>query len=272
MPFEILKNKDGTYQVKNKDTGFLHAKHTTLNNAESQIKLLHYVDSKHAAQKIAHRRKKKNKRLVDNLNKLTNGEIVAAVSAVKGIYGDEITAADLRKLKKVKYVAHNNEQGGDLTSLKNLGRTIGKQFVPKEIRDKVRPLFPHEAHYPLHNYLGPHTNLKARLARGDEPVDIADKFARDHDIAYQNISDLIKQNKISKEEAGKLVREADNLFINGIKNNPDKTAFGKFASFAGKELIEGKKMLEDKKLWDKTKFIGDGFMKNGIKMLAKTKK
>jgi hypothetical protein len=40
MPFKILRNSDGSFAVKNKDTGRLTAKKTTKPKAEAQVRLL----------------------------------------------------------------------------------------------------------------------------------------------------------------------------------------------------------------------------------------
>lgn len=42
MPYE--KKKVDGYQVRNKDTGKVHAKHTTKAKAEAQIRLMHGVE------------------------------------------------------------------------------------------------------------------------------------------------------------------------------------------------------------------------------------
>jgi hypothetical protein len=44
MPYDKIHNKDGTYTVKNAETGKVHASHTTLAKAEAQMRLLHGVD------------------------------------------------------------------------------------------------------------------------------------------------------------------------------------------------------------------------------------
>ena len=46
MPYKIIKNKDGTYKVWNIDKKEAKAKHTTLEKAKAQIKLLEYIDAK----------------------------------------------------------------------------------------------------------------------------------------------------------------------------------------------------------------------------------
>ena len=40
MPWKIVRNSDGSFAVKNKDTGRLAAKKTTKPKAEAQIRLL----------------------------------------------------------------------------------------------------------------------------------------------------------------------------------------------------------------------------------------
>jgi len=44
MPYVITKLKNNKYQVKNPITGKIHAKATTLQNAQKQIKLMHILD------------------------------------------------------------------------------------------------------------------------------------------------------------------------------------------------------------------------------------
>jgi len=40
MPYKIVKNSDGSYEVKNAITGKVHAKHTDLSKAENQIRIM----------------------------------------------------------------------------------------------------------------------------------------------------------------------------------------------------------------------------------------
>lgn len=44
MPYKKTKNSDGTYNVINADTGDVKASHTSLRNANKQIRLLHGID------------------------------------------------------------------------------------------------------------------------------------------------------------------------------------------------------------------------------------
>jgi len=64
-----------------------------------------------------------------------------------------------------------------------------------------------------YNYLGPFTDVKRNLAANVEPANKLDAVAKVHDIAYQRISDLYKNYKISYKEASFMVREADAEFI-----------------------------------------------------------
>jgi len=44
MPYKILRNPDGTFQVKNPQTGKVHAYSTTKKAAQAQIRLLESID------------------------------------------------------------------------------------------------------------------------------------------------------------------------------------------------------------------------------------
>lgn len=46
MPFKIIRNKDGSFKVKNMETGRVAASKTTKPKAEAQIRLLNYLRSK----------------------------------------------------------------------------------------------------------------------------------------------------------------------------------------------------------------------------------
>jgi len=44
MPYKISRNPDGTFQVKNPQTGKVHAKGTSKKAAEAQVRLLESID------------------------------------------------------------------------------------------------------------------------------------------------------------------------------------------------------------------------------------
>ena len=45
MPYQIIKNKNGTFKVINRITSRVHSKHTTLANAKAQIRLMEAKDN-----------------------------------------------------------------------------------------------------------------------------------------------------------------------------------------------------------------------------------
>lgn len=53
MPFKVrkLRNKD-LYQVKNTKTGEVHSKHSTLENAKKQVRLLYMLEKQKEIDKI----------------------------------------------------------------------------------------------------------------------------------------------------------------------------------------------------------------------------
>jgi hypothetical protein len=44
MPYKLIKHTDGSYAVKNLDSGKIIAKRTTLPKAQSQIRLLNAIE------------------------------------------------------------------------------------------------------------------------------------------------------------------------------------------------------------------------------------
>ena len=69
------------------------------------------------------------------------------------------------------------------------------------------------------NFAGPGTNISARLARGDKPVNQSDAYAMQHDVDYMNIGRAKKQGKIDAREARHMVRDSDNRLMSqtGLK-------------------------------------------------------
>ena len=71
--------------------------------------------------------------------------------------------------------------------------------------------YPKEKHLPGYNYLGPGTRLDIRLDEsknpktGEEPINAIDQLAYEHDLTYQNSTDISERHK------------ADIEMINGLK-------------------------------------------------------
>lgn len=45
MPYALIKHSDGSFSVKNKETGKIHASHTTKEKALAQMRLLYLVEA-----------------------------------------------------------------------------------------------------------------------------------------------------------------------------------------------------------------------------------
>ena len=87
-----------------------------------------------------------------------------------------------------------------------------------------------EFHPPGYQFLGPGTHLEYRLAKGQKGINILDKIARKHDIAYADASSDIKKKW-----------KADDEMVKAIDNLPGKQSWLEFASRHG---INIKKNLE----------------------------
>lgn len=123
-----------------------------------------------------------------------------------------------------------------------------KTRIVRRRRKKRRRGFKGEFHFPGHNFTGPGTNLEARLARGDKPVDPTDEASMIHDIAYNNISKDLKAKRISKKEAYTRVRRADRRMLQKMFRDRHRS-FGKgpgavISNTAASIAMTGKVALE----------------------------
>lgn len=74
---------------------------------------------------------------------------------------------------------------------------------------------PFELHLPGYSYCGPGTKLKARLARGDQPINKLDSYCKEHDIQYSKHKDLEKRHQADKylqERAWERFKAGDSSF------------------------------------------------------------
>ena len=121
----------------------------------------------------------------------------------------------------------------------------------------ARPGFPGENHALLllpngktgfANYIGPGTQIAARLQRNDPPRTAVDGVARQHDIDYYHAGRV--QDKAERE---RLVRDADNKMIKSIQGIERK---GQDAPWNTRQanLIIAKTRAEDAGLLDRSKF------------------
>lgn len=168
---------------------------------------------------------------------------------------------------------HRHQRGEGLTDLIKQAYEKGKQLNPVDIYtgeigtalrnlipdsdEKARKGFPGEKHGILKlpngkmgvaNYMGPGTNIVARLKRGDPPRSEVDKVAKAHDIRY-----------MMAKNAGD-IRKADNIMIKKVKQISARGADSR-ANIAQASLMRAKVAAEDMRLLSKGAFGGD-FKKN----------
>lgn len=94
-----------------------------------------------------------------------------------------------------------------------------------------------------HNFTGPGTKLRQRLARGDVPINDIDRASRAHDIGY---------GKLDKKTATKeQVRRIDNVYVEAIKKTKDDPELAK--QILG--LFRLKRIGEDLGFLDYRKFL-----------------
>jgi hypothetical protein len=145
---------------------------------------------------------------------------------------------------------------------KGSGLICDDEVVKKE-RMNTRPGFSGEKHgYSLcsgarFNYLGPSTNVDARLARGDKPINDLDSFAQEHDIAYNKIAKDVKAKRIDRPEFVARVKKADEIFKEKAVKSKDAPILGKIASKA----ILAKEIGEDLGVLSRSTFSGGGMIK-----------
>lgn len=136
---------------------------------------------------------------------------------------------------------------------KNIGVAVGQ--ATGKVSVDARPGFAGELHAislsgknrgTPYSYAGPGTNLEARLARGDPPINKIDAVSKQHDIDY------------SKAQTFEDVRNADERFVLGVKlNEAEDPLVAKIIL----RIFQGKMISEDAGLLDWRKFL-DG-QKNG---------
>jgi hypothetical protein len=79
------------------------------------------------------------------------------------------------------------------------------------------------------NFMGPGTNIEARLARGDQGVNDVDNAAREHDIAYLNAGRSLKRSG-DRNAFKQAIWSADDKFIAKARNSTDDPKMGNIAA------------------------------------------
>jgi hypothetical protein len=160
--------------------------------------------------------------------------------------------------EKFKNIPKYVNKAADLYS-GEIGTTL-RNMIPSS-DENARPGFKGEKHAILElpngkngvaNYMGPGTNVIARLQRGDPGRTKSDSAAKMHDILY-NLSDGEKTKSAQLIK----IREADNRMIKNLqKIREDKSDTNRNIQL-GMRLIQAKKIGEDIGILDKSKFAGD---------------
>jgi hypothetical protein len=162
------------------------------------------------------------------------------------------------KLQKIpKYVSN----ASDLYS-SDVGTAI-RNLIPSS-DENARPGFAGEKHAILQlpngkngvaNYMGPGTNIIARLKRGDhgDPGRTkSDMASKRHDIDY-----ALSKNEKTKDAQLQKVREADNRMIKSLQKIRENRSDSNRNIQLGMRLIQAKTIGEDLGMLSKSKFVGD---------------
>jgi hypothetical protein len=103
-------------------------------------------------------------------------------------------------------------------------------------------------HFPGYRYAGPGTDILGNISNEVRPINKTDDAARNHDLQYELIG---KSKDISRDEKKKLVRQADEVFMDQLRG-AESDLLGNKASRFG---IASKMKLEDWGLLDPLKFL-----------------
>ena len=107
--------------------------------------------------------------------------------------------------------------------------------------------------FKMANWLGPRTNVLARLKRGDPGLTATDWIARRHDIDYA-FAGLITD----KTERLKAVRDADKRMVSALDQLSKDGGDSSFNIEQGRVVIKAKMVLEDMGIMNPELFIGMG--------------
>ena len=179
-------------------------------------------------------------------------------------FGDIVRGIFNKGKQGLKYLWDHKKdiaQGAEKAYTSEVGTAIRNALPDSD--DTARPGFAGEKHAILQlkngkngvaNYMGPGTNVVARVRRGDMGRTPADQVAKRHDIDY-----ALAQGQPTRAKQLGAVREADNRMIRSLKG----IQAGKHGGDAnrniqmGMRLIQAKTLGEDLGVLDKSKFAGD---------------
>lgn len=141
-------------------------------------------------------------------------------------------------------------------------------FRAKKRRQAKEPMFEGENHgvvwvpgsgFERTNFMGPGTNILARIKRGDKGKTPIDQISKLHDIDY-SLAGMAN----SDAEQERLAREADNRMIKNGWNSYKQGKENLFNLAEGAGLIKAKNLLEDWGILDKRKFLSKRTFDYGV--------
>ena len=179
-------------------------------------------------------------------------------------FGDIVRGIFNKGKQGLKYLWDHKKgiaEGAEKAYTSEIGTAI-RNAIP-DSDDTARPGFAGEKHAILQlkngkngvaNYMGPGTNVVARVKRGDMGRTPADQVAKRHDIDY-----ALAQGQPTRSKQLAAVREADNRMIRSLKGIQSGKHGGDAARNIqmGMRLIQAKTIGEDLGMLDKAKFAGD---------------
>lgn len=110
------------------------------------------------------------------------------------------------------------------------------------------------------NFMGPGTDLLARLARDDRGKTAIDEISRLHDVEYT----LANNSSRSNEEQLQMARAADMRMITSGWREFKAGRASAFDTIQGAGLIKAKTLLEDWKILNPRKFLSPRVLKYGM--------
>lgn len=152
-----------------------------------------------------------------------------------------------------KDIPRNQKGNGVLSQLQNLSKSF--YTGAQEFDGEHHAVSMDKNNYgKTYQFVGPGTQIKKRIERGDTGLNDLDKTAMRHDLAYYNNLEDYKNKKINKDEFMNKIWSADDEFIRDSKNSRDDPEMGNLSS----KLISLKKIGEKTHILPTTVFSGAG--------------
>lgn len=144
--------------------------------------------------------------------------------------------------KKAKAKTAKKADGGSLKDIALKAQAaIWNLWRSRNCGPNARKLEPGEIHYACANFEGPGTRMDLKRVRDHEPYNTVDACAKTHDIIYSEIFKGLITKKIKKNEAEKMIRQADEEILRCFEESKKESGYYR----AGKTGITAKLILEN---------------------------